>query len=71
MRKIEATIITLEKSIPRSYKWERAMKSAYAGLSRLEENPPETIPELRTLEANRAASYFSQSGSACRLNGAA
>jgi CRISP-associated protein Cas1 len=33
MRKIEATIITLEKSIPRSDKWERAMKSAYAGLS--------------------------------------
>ena len=42
-RKIEATIITLEKSIPRSDKWERAMKSAYAALSRLEENPPETF----------------------------
>jgi CRISP-associated protein Cas1 len=57
-RKIEATIITLEKSIPRSDKWERAMKSAYAGLSRLEESPPETISELRALEANCAASYF-------------
>jgi CRISPR-associated protein Cas1 len=57
-RKIEATIITLEKSIPRSDKWDRAMKSAYAGVSRLEENPPETISELRTLEANCAASYF-------------
>jgi CRISP-associated protein Cas1 len=57
-RKIEATIITLEKSIPRSDKWERAMKSAYAALSRLEENPPETISELRALEANCAASYF-------------
>ena len=57
-RKIEATIITLEKSIPRSEKWERAMKSAYAALSRLEENPPETIIELRALEANCAASYF-------------
>jgi hypothetical protein len=44
-RKIEATIITLEKSIPRSDKWERA-KSAYAALSRLEENPPENISEL-------------------------
>ena len=31
-RKIEASIITLEKSIPRSDKWERAMKSAYAAL---------------------------------------
>jgi CRISP-associated protein Cas1 len=57
-RKIEATIITLEKSIPRSEKWERAMKSAYAVLSRLEENPPETIIELRALEVNCAAAYF-------------
>jgi CRISP-associated protein Cas1 len=57
-RKIEATIITLEKSIPRADKWERAMKTAYAALSRLEENPPENISELRALEANCAASYF-------------
>jgi len=57
-RKIEATIMNLEKSIPRSDKWERAMRSAYAGLSRLEENPPENISELRTLEANCAAAYF-------------
>ena len=57
-RKIEATIITLEKSIPRSDKWERAMKSAYAALSRLAENPPEIISELRALEANCAAFYF-------------
>jgi CRISPR-associated protein Cas1 len=57
-RKIEATIITLEKSIPRSDKWERAMRSAYAGLSCLEENPPEIISELCALEANCAASYF-------------
>ena len=42
-RKIEAAIITLEKSIPRSGKWERATKSAYAALSRLEEKAPETI----------------------------
>jgi CRISPR-associated protein Cas1 len=34
-RKIEASILTLEKSIRRSDKWERAMKSAYAAL-----NPP-------------------------------
>jgi CRISP-associated protein Cas1 len=57
-RKIEASIITLEKSIPRFDKWERPMKSAYATLSRFEENPPETIVELRSLEANCAASYF-------------
>ena len=57
-QKIEATIITLEKSIPRSDKWERAMKSAYAALTRLDENPPDIISELRALEANCAASYF-------------
>jgi hypothetical protein len=50
--------LTLEKSISRSDKWERAMKSTYAALSRLEENQPETIIELRALEANYAASYF-------------
>ena len=57
-RKIEASIVTLEKSIPRSDRWERAMKSAYAALTRLDENPPEIISELRALEANCAASYF-------------
>jgi CRISPR-associated protein Cas1 len=34
------------------------MKSAYSALSRLDENPPEAIFELRALEANCAASYF-------------
>jgi CRISP-associated protein Cas1 len=57
-RKIEASIITLEKSIPRSDKWERAMKTGYTALNRLDENPPENISELRALEANCAASYF-------------
>jgi CRISP-associated protein Cas1 len=57
-RKIEASVLTLEKSIPRSDKRERAMKSAYAALTRLEEDPPESISELRTLEANCAAAYF-------------
>jgi CRISP-associated protein Cas1 len=56
--KIEASILTLEKSIPRSDKWERAMTSAYAALSRLEESPLENISELRALEANCAAAYF-------------
>jgi CRISPR-associated endonuclease Cas1 len=57
-QKIEASILTLEKSIRRSDKWERAMKSAYAALSRLDEDPPEIISELRALEANCAAAYF-------------
>jgi CRISP-associated protein Cas1 len=34
------------------------MKSAYGALTRLYENPPENILELRALEANCAASYF-------------
>jgi CRISPR/Cas system-associated endonuclease Cas1 len=68
-QKIEATIITLEKTIPHSDKRERAMKSAYAALTRLEENPPETVSGLRTLEANCGPPIFA-AGSACRLNGA-
>jgi CRISPR-associated protein Cas1 len=57
-RKIEASILTLEKSIRHSDKRERAMKSAYAALSRLDESPPESVVELRALEANCAAAYF-------------
>ena len=34
------------------------MKAAYAGLTRLEDSPPQAIYELRALEANCAASYF-------------
>ena len=34
------------------------MRAAYAALSRLKEDPPETISELRVLEANCAAAYF-------------
>src|SRR6202167_6014937 len=51
IRKIEAAIITLEKSIPRSDKWERAMRSAYSALTRLDENPPEANFELCALTA--------------------
>ncbi len=57
-RKIEASIITLEKSIRRSDKWERAMTAAYGALSRLDGKSPATITELRALEANCAAAYF-------------
>ena len=58
-RKIEATIITLEKSIPRSDKWERAMRSAYAGsVSPRRKSARNTFPNCAHLEANCAASYF-------------
>jgi CRISP-associated protein Cas1 len=57
-KKIEASIVTLEKSIRRSEKWERAISTAYAALTKLDEKLPETIVELRALEANCAAAYF-------------
>jgi CRISPR-associated protein Cas1 len=57
-RKIEASIITLEKTIRRSDAWEKAMEKAYSTLTRLEINPPANITELRVLEANAAAAYF-------------
>jgi CRISP-associated protein Cas1 len=57
-RKIEASIATLEKTIRRSDRWERAMTAAYAALSRLDKGEPETVSELRVLEANCAAAYF-------------
>ena len=34
------------------------MKAAYTALSRLDDNPTDTITELRGLEANYAAAYF-------------
>jgi CRISP-associated protein Cas1 len=57
-QKIESSILTLEKSIRRSNKWELAMKMAYSALTRLDNNSPETVQELMALEANCAASYF-------------
>lgn len=58
IQKIEASVLTLEKSIRRSEKWERAVSTAYAALSRLDKGEPKTITELRALEANCAAAYF-------------
>jgi CRISPR-associated protein Cas1 len=57
-KKIEASILTLEKSTRRSEKSERAMSVAYAALTRLDAGEPNSIVELRALEANCAAAYF-------------
>lgn len=57
-RKIEASVLTLEKSIRRSEKWERAISVTYAALTRLDACEPNSIVELRALEANCAAAYF-------------
>jgi CRISPR-associated endonuclease Cas1 len=57
-RKIEATVLVLEKTIRRSADWEKAMQRAYADLTRLECDPPSDITTLRGLEAGCAAAYF-------------
>jgi CRISPR-associated protein Cas1 len=57
-KKIESSILTLEKSIRRSEKSERAISVAYAALTRLDSGEPNSIVELRALEANCAAAYF-------------
>ena len=57
-RKIEASVLTLEKSIRRSEKSERAISVAYAALTRLDACEPNSIIELRALETNCAAAYF-------------
>jgi CRISP-associated protein Cas1 len=57
-RKIEGCILTLEKSVPRSDAWEKAMERTYADLTELELRPPLDVTSLRTLEANSAAAYF-------------
>jgi CRISPR-associated protein Cas1 len=57
-KKIEASILTLEKSIRRSERSERAISTAYAALTCLDAGEPNSIVELRALEANCAAAYF-------------
>ena len=57
-RKIEGCIRTLEESLRRSHAWDRAMKRAKDDLVRLANDPPETVNELRLLEAQSAVAYF-------------
>jgi CRISPR-associated endonuclease Cas1 len=57
-RKIEGCILTLEKAIPRSARWNAAMERAYADLTTFELTPPTDIVALRIIEANSAAAYF-------------
>jgi CRISPR/Cas system-associated endonuclease Cas1 len=60
-KKIEASILTLERSIPHTDKREIALEAAYAGLTSLDSKLPQTINEVRGLEANCAAAYFRSS----------
>ena len=49
---------TLEELLRRSYAWDRAMKRAKDDLARLSNDPPQTVDELRLLEAGSAVAYF-------------
>jgi CRISP-associated protein Cas1 len=69
-RKIEARIITLEKSIRRSDKWERAMKSAYAAFPASKKIRPKLFPNCAHWRLIAPHPIFAV-GLACRLNGAA
>jgi CRISPR-associated endonuclease Cas1 len=57
-RKIEGCIQTLEESLRHSHAWDRAMKRAKDDLARLAQDPPQTVNELRLLEARSAVAYF-------------
>jgi CRISPR-associated endonuclease Cas1 len=56
--KIENSISTLEKSIRRNAAWNTAVEIAYSTLTKLDGKQPQSIIELRALEANAAAGYF-------------
>jgi CRISP-associated protein Cas1 len=57
-KKIEGCIVTMETSLRRSQAWEAAMQRAHADLTRLANDPPQTVDELRMLEAHSASAYF-------------
>ena len=57
-RKIGGCIQTLEESLRHSHAWDRAMKRAKDDLARLAQDPPDTVNELRLLEARSAVAYF-------------
>jgi CRISP-associated protein Cas1 len=57
-RKIAGCVQTLEESLRHSHAWDRAMKRAKDDLARLAKDPPETVNELRLLEAQSAVAYF-------------
>ncbi len=56
--KIENSITTLEKSVRRNEAWNKAVEMAYSTLTKLDSKQPQSIVELRALEANAAAAYF-------------
>jgi CRISPR-associated protein Cas1 len=57
-KKVENSIITLEKSVRKSPAWNKAMEAAYSTLTKLDARKPQNIMQLRVVEANAAAAYF-------------
>ena len=57
-QKIEGCVQTLGESLRRSHAWDRAIKRAKDDLARLSNDPPQTVDELRLLEAGSAVAYF-------------
>jgi CRISP-associated protein Cas1 len=57
-RKIAGCMQTLEESLRHSHAWDRAIKRAKDDSARLANDPPETVNELRLLEARSAVAYF-------------
>jgi len=57
-KKIENSILTLEKSVRRNDAWDKAMETAYTSLTKLHEGKIDSIIALMALEANAAAAYF-------------
>ena len=57
-KKIEGCVVTMETSLRRSPAWEAAIQRAHADLTRLANDPPQTVDELRMLEAHSASAYF-------------
>src|SRR5947209_7357243 len=57
-RKIENSILTLEKLVRKTEAWNRAMEAAYSALTQLDARRPKSIVDLRVLEAGAAAAYF-------------
>jgi hypothetical protein len=57
-KKIEGCMLTMETSLRRSQASEAAMQRANSDLARLANDPPQTVDELRMLEAHSASAYF-------------
>jgi len=57
-KKIENSILTLEKSVRRNDAWGKAIETAYTSLTKLHEGNIDSIIALMAIEANAAAAYF-------------